>query len=144
MSSTLIRKMNVEDIDSVMQIWLETNLKAHSFIPARYWEKNFNTVKTILPETEIYVADQEGQIVGFIGLDNNYIAGIFICEYMQSQSIGKQLLYIAKNKYPTLQLHVYKENLRAVTFYKKQNFIIKQSRIDTNTGKEEFLMEWKK
>lgn len=136
--------MNAEDIDSVMQIWLQTNLKTHSFIPGQYWEANFDAVKSALSEAEIYVADHEGRIAGFIGLDGNYIAGIFIHEHMQSQGIGKRLLDAVKFKYPELRLHVYRKNYRAVGFYERQNFKIEKLRIDNNTGEEEFLMEWKK
>lgn len=140
----LIRKMKIEDLDSVMQIWLKTNQNAHSFISEQYWINNFNAVKTALPEAEVYIAEQQGVIAGFIGIYGNYIAGIFVCEQMQSQGIGAQLLHTARDRYPTLRLHVYKKNHKAVSFYKKQNFIIKKSQIDNNTGEEELLMEWEK
>lgn len=32
----MIRKMEEKDISDVMQIWLETNIKAHSFIEKAY------------------------------------------------------------------------------------------------------------
>ena len=66
--------MEVKDIEDVMQLWLQTNLKTHSFIPEHYWHDNFNEVKSALSEAEIYVADQNKKIVRFIGLVNNYIA----------------------------------------------------------------------
>lgn len=33
----MIRKMNKEDLDSVMQLWLQGNLFAHSFVDPHYW-----------------------------------------------------------------------------------------------------------
>ena len=72
-----IRKMKAKDIEDVMQLWLYTNLKAHAFIPEYYWYENFNEVKSALSEAEIYVADQNKKVIGFIGLIDNYIAGIF-------------------------------------------------------------------
>ena len=38
----MIRKLNDNNIDAVMQIWKEENIKAHNFIPKEYtmiWEK---------------------------------------------------------------------------------------------------------
>ena len=38
----MIRKMEKSDLDRVSKIWLDTNIKAHDFIPAQYWEKNYD------------------------------------------------------------------------------------------------------
>lgn len=40
----MIRELNKVDIDRVADIWLDTNIKAHYFIPAEYWESNFEFV----------------------------------------------------------------------------------------------------
>ena len=45
----MIRKYVDGDIDSVMQIWLNTNIQAHSFISQDYWKSNFNMVKEMMP-----------------------------------------------------------------------------------------------
>lgn len=37
----MIRKLQKADINRVADIWLDTNLKAHYFIPAQYWKNNF-------------------------------------------------------------------------------------------------------
>ena len=61
----MIRKMEEKDISAVMQIWLETNIKAHSFIEKAYWTSNYEMVKQILPEAEVYVYEEgkNGQMV---------------------------------------------------------------------------------
>lgn len=41
----MIRKLQKADINRVADIWLDTNLKSHSFIPAKYWKDNFELVK---------------------------------------------------------------------------------------------------
>ena len=35
----MLRTMKIDDLDLVVQIWLECNRQAHSFIEADYWEK---------------------------------------------------------------------------------------------------------
>ena len=58
----MIRKMEEKDISDVLQIWLETNIKAHSFIDKEYWTGNYEMVKQILPEAEVYVYEENKEI----------------------------------------------------------------------------------
>ena len=79
----MIRKMNQEELNKVMNIWLETNIKAHNFIPAEYWENNFELVKGLISQAEIYIYENNKSISGFIGMNSNYVAGIFVKEKEQ-------------------------------------------------------------
>ena len=36
----MIREFQRDDINKVADIWLDTNIKAHNFIPAEYWKSN--------------------------------------------------------------------------------------------------------
>ena len=51
----MIRKYVDSDIDAVMQIWLNTNIQAHSFVSPDYWKNNFDVVKEMLPRRNICV-----------------------------------------------------------------------------------------
>ena len=51
----MIRKFEKNDINPVIQIWKNENIKAHKFISKEYWKNNYNYVKEILPNAEIYV-----------------------------------------------------------------------------------------
>lgn len=140
----LIRKMKKEDVEAVLQIWLDTNKKAHFFISEKYWEDNFEYVKSLLPNSEIYIAESKNKIIVFIGIENAYIAGIFVLEQMQSNGVGTQLLLQAKKKYSMLTLQVYAKNKKAIEFYKKENFIIDKITLNKDTKEEEYTMTWKK
>ena len=94
----MIRELRKADINSVAEIWLDTNRKAHAFIPASYWERNFTAVKEMLPQAEVYVYETETGIQGFLGLNGEYIEGIFVSEEAQLHGIGKCLLDYAKNR----------------------------------------------
>lgn len=140
----MIRKFEKNDINNVMQIWKNENIKAHKFIPKEYWENNYNYVKEVLPNTEIYVYILKENIVGFIGLDRNYIEGIFIDTDSQGNGIGTALLNKVKGNRKNLTLSVYKKNTNAISFYKKNNFIIESENIDKDTNEAEFTMTWNK
>ena len=142
----MIRKYVDSDIDAVMQIWLNTNIQAHSFISPDYWKNNFDVVKEMLPLAEIYVheIDSANRIDGFIGLNDDYIEGIFVKEEAQSKGIGKQLLDHVKKVKSTLRLNVYQKNKQAIQFYLREEFGIQSESLDRNTGEKEFIMIWKR
>lgn len=140
----MIRELEKTDIDQVADIWLNTNIKAHNFIPAQYWQTNFDMVKEMLSQAEVYIYENKKNIQGFIGLQNDYIAGIFVPDKVQSQGIGKSLLNFAKDKKEELYLSVYQKNIRAIHFYQREGFKIQSENIDENTSEKEYRMTWKR
>lgn len=136
----MIRKLRKTDINRIAEIWLDTNIKAHHFISAQYWKDNFETVKEMLVQAEVYVYEDTQKIQGFIGLMDDYIAGIFVCSEAQSCGIGRQLLDFVKKHKQQLRLSVYQKNIRAIKFYQRENFIIQSEHTDKHTGEKEYIM----
>ena len=140
----MIRKFNKNDIDIVMQIWKNENIKAHNFIEEEYWQNNYEYVRNLLPNSEIYVYTNQNIIEGFIGINNNYIEGIFVKSDSQNKGIGTALLNKAKEIKTNLTLSVYEKNKKAIKFYQKNGFTIVKENIDINTSQKEYVMLWKK
>lgn len=138
----MIRRLRKDDIERVADIWLNTNISAHDFIPAKYWQDNFAAVKEMLLQAEVYVREEEKDIQGFVGLSDDYIEGIFVYEKAQSKGIGKQLLDYVKGIKKQLSLSVYQKNIRAIRFYEREHFKILQEGVDENTGEKEYQMMW--
>ena len=138
----MIRKLQKADIDRAADIWLKTNLKAHFFIPEQYWISNYEFVKEMLPQAEVYVYEDDKMIQGFIGINDEYIEGIFVSDEMQSRGIGKILLDYIKDKKDRLQLKVYQKNVRAMSFYQREGFTIQSEEMDEFTGEKEYVMNW--
>ena len=61
----MIREFQRDDINKVADIWLDTNIKAHNFIPAEYWKRNFKSVKEALLLAEVYVYEYDTEIQDF-------------------------------------------------------------------------------
>ena len=141
----MIRELQKTDIDTVSQIWLDANRDAHDVIPAEYWENNFLPVKKMLLQAEVYVYmdERKNRIEGFVGLDQEYIAGIFVRKEARSGGIGKALLDFVKEKKQELTLNVYRKNERAVRFYEREGFQIIDRTVDKSTDEKEYLMKWK-
>lgn len=140
----MIRKIEKNDIEAIMQIWKNENMKVHKFIPKEYWENNYDYVKETLLNSEIYVYILKENIVGFIGLDENHIEGIFVDTNNQCNGIGTSLINKVKENRNSLTLSVYKKNTNAIIFYKKNGFSVENESIDKNTNEIEYTMTWNK
>jgi ribosomal protein S18 acetylase RimI-like enzyme len=142
MKESIIRKPLLTEIEAVIKIWLDGNIQTHPFIQPDYWLNHIEYMRQVLPMSEVYVCEVEGEIAGFIGLDGDYIAGLFVSKAYQSQGVGRRLVEFIKQLHPTLTLAVYKQNERAMQFYAKLNFVVVEERIDANTNEVELLMRW--
>ncbi len=140
----MIRKFEKNDINDIMKIWKNENIRTHNFIEKEYWKNNYEYVREILPNADIYVYILNEHIVGFVGVNNNYIEGIFVDINNQHSGIGTSLLEKIKEDKESLTLSVYKKNANAIKFYEKNNFIITSENIDKNTNEIEYTMTWKK
>lgn len=140
----MIRKAEPQDNEKIAQLWYDVNLATHDFISQEYWLEQLPKVKEAFKTAEIYVYQKDDKILGFIGLEDNYIAGIFVASTKQSSGIGQKLLSHVKNLKDTLTLKVYQKNQRAISFYQKNGFEIKGESIDETNNEDEYLMEWRK
>lgn len=138
----MIRTLKEKDVDTVAKIWLETNIKTHDFIASNYWKEHYEIIKDMFLQAEVYVYEIEKEIMGFIGLDKEYIEGIFVLDQYQKRGIGKALLNHVKAKKEHLSLNVYQKNLNAILFYQREGFCVQYEDVDKNTGEKEYRMVW--
>lgn len=138
----MIRKFQKEDIETIVQLWLTVNVETHAFIPAEYWESKIDFVTSQLLDAEIYVYVFEERIVGFIGMQGTYLAGIFISKALRSSGFGRELLNFVKAIHPSLQLNVYQKNQKAISFYLREGFSIISENVDEDTQEVELFMSW--
>ena len=75
----MIRKLLNGDIDRVADIWLKANLKAHYFISNQYWKSNYELVKEMMSQSEVYVFEVDKMIQGFVA----YGLSIYFYVYAQ-------------------------------------------------------------
>lgn len=133
------------DINIIMEIWLESTIRAHSFIEKDYWVNNYDLVKTkYIPYSKTYVYEEGNKIKGFISIiQNNFIGALFVDNNSQGNGIGKKLLDFAKEEYKSLSLAVYKENEKALKFYLREGFSIVKEQVNEYSKRLELMMEYK-
>ncbi|KRL47187.1 hypothetical protein FD01_GL000356 [Lacticaseibacillus manihotivorans DSM 13343 = JCM 12514] len=137
---TTLTEVSAQQLDDIMAIWLASNLEAHSFVPARYWQENFAMVKQLMPQAELTVAQVEGKIVGFAGMQDNYLAGIFIDSTYRDRGLGTQLLTQLQSRHPVITLNVFDQNRRAKQFYQRHGFHLTQKQFDEELGVWDWTM----
>ncbi|MBP3458181.1 MAG: GNAT family N-acetyltransferase [Lachnospiraceae bacterium] len=140
----MIRKFNDFDLKRVMRIWYDGNLEAHDFINKEYWDRNFGYVKRALPEAEVYVYEINGFVAGFVGVDEGYIAGLFVDREYRGMGIGTKLMDYIKEKYDFFTLHVFENNYGAVTFYENRGLLKKEESVNEDLGEVEYLMYYRR
>ena len=139
----MIRMFDACDLNQVMELWLNGNIEAHDFIPRNYWESNAPMVREQLLQAEIYVYETDGKILGFVGLQGDYLAGIFVDRHARSMGIGGQLIHYVQKIRRTLTLNVYRKNQRAMEFYLREGFSVLSEDIDAATGETDIVLSWK-
>jgi putative acetyltransferase len=142
--NTLTKLTGSLDVDTVVDIWIEGSKAAHHFIGAAYWRNHAKAMKEMyIPQSETWIyRNQNSKIAGFISLVENHLAALFVHPEQQDQGIGSKLIERAKELRNELHLRVYVKNNKAVRFYLKHQFRIKRTRVDENTGEEEYYMVW--
>lgn len=131
----MIQKFNHRQIDTIMRIWLEGNLDAHPFIDPQYWQNQSAAVRSAIQEADVYCYQEAGRVLGFIGLQGDYIAGIFVARHARDRGIGHQLITFIQAQHQHLTLDAYCQNKGAIHFYQRHHF-----RIACQNGDEAHLV----
>ena len=133
----MIRLAEQQDLDRIMEIWLEGNLQTHDFVDPAYWTGCFQEVREAIAQADVWVWDENGRVEAFAGMVEHYLAGLFVSGAQRGKGIGGLLLeHIKEQRFP-LTLHVYSRNAGAVQFYERHGFGTVSEDIDPETGQSE-------
>jgi putative acetyltransferase len=139
----LIRNYRKTDLDEMVRIWYEASVTAHSFVPASFWASQKSVMKDkYLPLAENFIFEEGGHPAGFISLVGEKVCALFVAPERQGRGIGRALLEHIKPLKGRLSLKVYRENKRALRFYKNCGFVAVDEEVDEYTGCVQVLMKW--
>ena len=139
----MIRAACREDLDRIMEIWLEGNLQAHPFVDPGFWIGNAPEVREAIAQAEVWVWEEEGRVEAFAGLVGDYLAGLFVSGAKRGKGIGGQLLGHIQSQKSGLTLQVYPRNEGAVRFYQRFGFQLGAEQADPATGQTEWVMVYR-
>ncbi|ABI75681.1 acetyltransferase, GNAT family [Hyphomonas neptunium ATCC 15444] len=111
------------DLPTLLDIWFEASLRAHPFLGEhRLREERILMETEYLPKSENWVACDQGEPIGFIGLLDTFVGGLFIAPAHQGKGAGRLLTAHALELKGRLELEVYTDNQQAYAFYEKLGF----------------------
>ena len=140
-----IREAREEELDRLIEIWLDASRQSHSFIDSSYWEENVGVMRGLyLPLSQNTVIEDEGEIVGFLSMMGEELAALFIDPSHQQKGYGQQLLRFVQAHQETIALSVYAKNKNALSFYQKHHFLMIEESVDEPTNEIEYRMKWER
>ncbi|CAM3583566.1 GNAT family N-acetyltransferase [Parendozoicomonas haliclonae] len=129
MSYTL-RIYQQEDLQAVLDCWEASSRFAHTFLSDEQIADERQQVADIyLPNTESWVVDVDGVVVGFVGLivpeEKSVpveVGGLFVLPECHGLGYGKALLNKATERHGVLELEVFEVNANGRGFYLHYGF----------------------
>lgn len=138
-----IRAYAAADKKMLSSLWYQASLEAHGFLgEARLQEQRKLVEDIYLEKAETWVACLDGRPVGFIGLLDSFVGGLFVAPSAQGHGIGRRLIAYALALKGQLMLEVYADNARACAFYRQLGFreISRRPKDDDDLPFENILM----
>lgn len=118
-----IRPYLPSDVDAAVDCWLQASRVGHPFLSDEEIARQRRLVRsTYLPEAESYVAEEAGELVGFISLLEAFIGGLFVLPERHGRGIGRALIEHVARRRPRLSVEVYLDNPIAPAFYRRCGF----------------------
>ncbi len=139
----MIRPYAPEDLDQLLDVWLEASRLAHPFLDESFLERERDQIANVhLASAETWVWDHDGEVVGFIALIENEVGGLFVLPSSHGRGIGRALMDHAGARLGALELSVFEANSIGRGFYEAYGFRLAGRRIHEPTGQSELRMRW--
>jgi putative acetyltransferase len=143
-----LRRYRAADEDAAIELWRQTWQVAYPAIDfsarLEWWRQRWRN--ELVPAATITVAEMNGQMVGFVTVDpvSLDLDQIVVASEAWGSGVASILLAEAKRISPRgLDLHVNKDNARAIRFYEKHGFVICGEAMNWRSGAPVHKMSWR-
>lgn len=125
MEGGIIRKAVSGDIQKLVDLWEASVRASHNFIT----EKDIQVYKKMifdhtLRQVPTYVFEKNGEILGFIGIEDGQCEMLFVHPMAFGKKIGSRLMKYGIEKCGVRKVCVNEQNPRALHFYQKLGFVV--------------------
>jgi len=145
-SDFTLRPYRASDEEAAITLWLTSWQEAYPAIDfaARlpWWRERWRS--ELVPNAAIMVAEQAGELVGFVTIDaNNYLDQLVVARDRWGSALADMLVDEAKRLSPDrITLLVNTDNARAIRFYARNGFVHAGEDVNPTSGKPVLRMEW--
>jgi GNAT superfamily N-acetyltransferase len=123
-----IRAAASTEAHALAALWLRSRAASFPAIPATVHtdaEVNEWFEDVVLPNREVWVAEQAGTAVALLVLENDWVDQLYVEPTATGGGIGGALLDHAKDRRPTgLRLWTFRDNANARRFYERHGFVV--------------------
>ena len=139
----MIRPYEQHDEEALLDVWDKASVIAHSFLPETFFAEERRLITEVyLPQSETWVAEMDGRLVGFMSLVGQELGGLFVDPDVQRRGIGRSLVAKAQEQQSNLELGVFEENADARHFYARCGFVEVGTTVEEASGHVEVRMRW--
>lgn len=145
--SVVLRPVEPTDTQAVGNVFLAA-LAGMTYLPELYTEAETRTFisDVLLPKNEVWVAEDGGRVIGFLGLWGDVVSHLWVYPEHQNQGVGTALLELAKERRPSgLRLQVFQQNVGARRLYERHGFTLVRLADGSGNqeGEPEAFYEWR-
>ena len=131
----MIRPYTATDKHAVLSIWRETSELAHPFLTTEQLDQAETMIRDqFMDMAETYIAELDGEPVGFVALIGNQVGGLFLRPRLHGRGIGKALMDRAVQAKGPLSLEVFTDNPIGRKFYSSYGFVEGSEKVDPFFG----------
>jgi putative acetyltransferase len=143
-----LRPYEATDAEAAIELWLRTWQVAYPAIDfaarLEWWRERWRT--ELVPACTITVAMVGGRMVGFVTVDasTGYLDQLVVAPEAWGSEAAARLIDAAKRVAPAgLDLHVNRDNARAIRFYEKHGFAVGGEEVNPRSGVPIYRMSWR-
>jgi ribosomal protein S18 acetylase RimI-like enzyme len=118
-----LRPARPTDAPKLLQIWLDASRVGHSFLGEETLQEQLPKLRDVyIPHADNWVAIEGDKILGFIGMIDGHIGGLFVAPEAHRGGVGRFLVEQAASRIGELTVEVYEQNGSACSFYRSCGF----------------------
>jgi GNAT superfamily N-acetyltransferase len=124
-----VRRIRRDEIDETGRMWQRSQRAAYTWFRPEQFHPLEDALayfrNTICEGRNVWVARYQGEVVGVLALDGEFLDHLFVDPDHQGRGIGSRLLEKAMSLNPErLKLVTLQRNQRARRFYEKRGFVV--------------------
>ena len=147
MPAFILRPYRPSDEDAAIALWQATWQQAYPAIDfaarVAWWRERWRN--ELVPNAQIIVAEQSGELTGFVTIDaTDYLDQLVVAPAHWGSDLAAALMDEAKRLSPArITLLVNLDNARAIRFYERNGFSHAGEDVNPTSGRAVLRMEWK-
>ncbi len=124
----------------MIRVWLASTIPGQSFLTEEHWRTMEPEIRALVPIAEIWVVEEDGEIVAFMSLLDNLIGGLFTHPDHQRKGHGRALVEHARGRFDPVLVEVLEANEQAIGFYRSCGFVDHERKVDEGSGLSLLIM----